>query len=130
MYICMEYHSILYKNKNSAYLKKSTIRPRFQAPKAVHGRPLIIASSLHVSNVDPSKRRGCYQKKSLSIVEPKVSCRYKRHKYIKSNLFYKQTHCTRGRSVQRADKHIARSNRHKGQETDLDRQAGHQCVIS
>ena len=24
----------------------------------------------------------------------------------------------------------ARSNRHKGQETDLDQQAGHQCVIS
>ena len=32
MYICVEYHSILYKNKNSAYLKKSAIRPMFQAP--------------------------------------------------------------------------------------------------
>ena len=60
-----------------------------------------------------SKRRGCYQKKYLSIVEPKVSCRHKRHKYIKSNLFYKPKDYTRGRSTQRVDKHIARSNRHK-----------------
>ena len=32
MYICMEYQSILSKNKNSVFLKKSTIRPMFQAP--------------------------------------------------------------------------------------------------
>ena len=32
MCICVEYHSILYKNKNSAYLKESAIRPMFQAP--------------------------------------------------------------------------------------------------
>ena len=70
----MEYQSILYKNKNSACLKKSTIRPTFQARYDLYGRPLIIASWLHVSNVDPSKHRGCYQKKSLSIVEPKVTC--------------------------------------------------------
>ena len=44
MYICMEYQSILYKNKNSACLKKSTIRLTFQARYDVYGRPLIIAS--------------------------------------------------------------------------------------
>ena len=40
----MEYQSILYKNKNSACLKKSTIRPTFQARYDLYGRPLIIAS--------------------------------------------------------------------------------------
>ena len=33
MYICIAYQSILYKNKNSAYLKKWTIRLMFQAVK-------------------------------------------------------------------------------------------------
>ena len=40
----MEYQSILSKNRNSACLKKSTIRPMFQAPLDVHGHPLIITS--------------------------------------------------------------------------------------
>ena len=78
-----------------------------------------------MSNVDPSKRRCCYQKKSLSIVEPKVSCLFF------SNLSYKQTHCTRagidtkGRQTNTLHDGIDT----KVRQTDLDQQARHLLVI-
>ena len=71
--------SNLDKNKNSACLKKSTVCPMFQSPQHVYGRPLIIACLFRLWLL--------WRQRSVVDI--------KRHKYSKSNLFYKQTHCMR-----------------------------------